>query len=97
MTFLKLAPFAQSWDMWLALFFCYFSSVIWLYFAYKASKSGSKVKKSTWDRGGYIWVDSDENVPFHKTGWFAFFCLHIVLGSFFFGQCFGLTFKMYGL
>ena len=31
MTFLKLAPFSQSYDFWIAVFFCMIASLIWLF------------------------------------------------------------------
>ena len=80
MTLLKLAPFAQSWDFWVLLFACYGASLIWLFFAWRASKSGSIV--TTFDSLGLRKeTPSDENVPIYKTGFFIMFLLHIVLGS----------------
>lgn len=80
MTLLKLAPWAQSWDFWALLFLCYLSSLIWLYRAYRASQSGSII--TTFNELGHrIETPSDENIPIYKTGYFLFFCLHIVIGS----------------
>lgn len=80
MTFLKLAPIAQSWDFWVLLFACYGASLIWLFFAWRASKSGSIV--TTFNSLGHrIETPSKENVPIYKTGFFVMFLLHIVLGS----------------
>ncbi len=83
MTFLKLAPFSQSYDFWIAIFFCYIASLVWLYLAWRASKSGSIVTTYN-EKQHRIETPSDENVPIYKTGWFVFFGLHLVLGSFFF-------------
>jgi len=84
MTFLKLAPFAQSYDFWIAIFFCMASSLIWLFFAWRASRSGSIIS-TTKDHVGYrVETESDKNIPIYKTGYFAFFCLHVVLGQVFF-------------
>jgi hypothetical protein len=83
MTFLKLAPFAQSYDFWIAIFFCYIASLVWLYLAYRASRSGSITMKIEKFKPN-VETHSDENIPLWKHGYFVFFCLHIVLGSFFF-------------
>ena len=83
MTLLKLAPFAQSWDFWVLLFACYGASLIWLFFAWRASKSGSII--TTFDKNNHrIETPSDENISIFKSGYFAFFCLHFVLGQIFF-------------
>lgn len=83
MTFLKLAPWGQSYDFWIAVFFCMIASLIWLFFAWRASKSGSIV--TTFRDGGHrVETPSDENVPIYKTGYFFFFLLHFVLGQIFF-------------
>jgi hypothetical protein len=48
-------------------------SIIFLWKAYKASKSGSIKKVPTGYPGGYKWVeDPTVNVPMLKTGWFKF-------------------------
>ena len=82
MTFLKLAPFAQSYDFWIAVFFCIFASFIWLFIAWKASRSGSIIR--TFIRNKPIDTPSDENIPIYKSAWFWFFVLHFVLGNLFF-------------
>lgn len=83
MTFLKLAPFAQSYDFWIAIFFCYIASLVWLFLAWRASRSGS-ITTIIEDFKPTVEKHSDENIPIYKQGYFVFFCLHIVLGSFFF-------------
>ena len=80
----KLAPFADSYDMWVALAFCYLPVFIFIIFAYMSSKSGSWVKESLGYRDGYRWVKSDVNVPILKQGLFKMAILWLVLGSFFF-------------
>ncbi|MFA6069805.1 MAG: hypothetical protein WC810_14575 [Janthinobacterium sp.] len=84
MIFLKLAPIAQSWDFWVAIFFCVIASFIWLFLAWKSTKSGTIEKKSTGYNNGYEWVDSKEHIKIYQSGYFAFFCLHFVLGQVFF-------------
>lgn len=80
----KLAPFADNYDMWIALAICYLPIIALIIMAYKASTSGSLVKKPTNQKGGYEWVKSDINVPFVKTGWFQFAIVWLILGSIFF-------------
>lgn len=80
----QLAPVAESWDMFLILAFCYLPPWVWFYFGWKASKSGSLVKKGDGYPGGYHLEESDENVPFTKTGQFWFGIMWLVLGSGFF-------------
>lgn len=80
----KLAPIAESYDMFIALAFCYLPVIPFLIFAYYASKSGSWVKEPTNYRGGMRWVRSDVNVPYFKTGWFKFSIVWLLLGSIFF-------------
>jgi len=74
----------NNYDMWIALFFCYAPIVVFLIFAFLASKSGSVVKEGLGYRGGHKWVSSNINVPFVKTGWFGFAIVWLVLGSIFF-------------
>ena len=82
----KLAPFAENYDMWIGLAFCYLPSLIWFYLGWKASRSGSmvKVQKPGAPKGITEWVKSDENVPLVKTGFFQFGLVWILLGSIFF-------------
>ena len=80
----KLAPISESFDMWVALAFCYIPIIPILIFAYKASKSGSMVQESLGYKGGYKWVKSDINVPFVKTGLFKFAIVWFIFGSLFF-------------
>ena len=80
----KLAPFADNYDMWIALAFCYLPIIPCMILGYLASKSGSLVKQGTGGFGYYKWVKSDKNVPFVKTGWFQFGIVWLVLGSIFF-------------
>jgi hypothetical protein len=84
--FLSLAPFSESFDMFIALAFCYVPPFIWFYFGYKASKSGSLVKKQKpgFPTGYYEYVESDENVSFWKTGQFYIGILWLFLGTLFF-------------
>lgn len=83
MTFLKLAPWSQSYDFWIAVFFCFGASLIWLFIAWRASRSGSII--TTFNQfGKKIETPSDENIPIYKTAWFAFFITHNVLGGIFF-------------
>lgn len=80
---LKLAPIAQSYDMFIALFFCYFPVLIWFYYAWRASKSGSFVKTKN-DLGYVVWEKSDVNVPFTKTAQFLMGILWLFFGTLFF-------------
>lgn len=84
--FLTLAPLADSFDMFVALAFCYLPPIVIFYFGYRASKSGSKVKKQRegFGPGYYEWVDSDVNIAFVKTAQFAFGMIWLILGSIFF-------------
>ena len=86
MTLLSLAPLAESFDMFIALAFCYLPPFLFFYFGWKASKSGSIVKKQREGRppGYYEWVKSDVNVPFVKTAQFLFGLVWILLGTIFF-------------
>jgi len=86
MQLLTLAPISESYDMFIALAFCYLPPFIWFYFGWRASKSGSYVKKQRdgYPTGHYVWVKSNENVSFVKTGQFAIGLLWLVLGSIFF-------------
>lgn len=81
--FLTLAPLSQSFDMFIALAFCYLPPFIFFYFGYKASKSGSIEKKQRegFGSGYYEWKDSDTNVSFFNTGQFYFGLTWIFLGS----------------
>ena len=78
---LSLAPLSQSYDFFIAIFCCFILAFVWLYYAYKASKSGSVEKKSTGYPGGYQWIDSKVNVPIYQTGHFYMFILHVVFGT----------------
>ena len=84
--FLEIAPLSESFDMFIALAFCYLPPFIWFYFGYKASKSGSLYKKQRENMppGSYEWAESDENVSFWKTAQFYFGLTWIFLGSLFF-------------
>lgn len=83
MTFLKLAPWSQSYDFWIAVFFCMIASLVWLFLAWRASRSGSII--TTFNSLGHrIETPSKENIPIYKTGYFFFFLLHFVLGQLFF-------------
>lgn len=84
--FLSLAPISESFDMFIALAFCYLPPFIWFYFGYKASKSGSRYKKQRegFPTGYYEWGYSDENVSFWKTGQFYIGVLWLFFGSLFF-------------
>jgi hypothetical protein len=81
--FLKLAPISESYDMFIALAFCYVPVLIWFYFAWRASKSGSFVKTKN-DLGYVVWVPSEKNVPFHETAQFYMGLLWFFFGSLFF-------------
>jgi hypothetical protein len=83
---LTLAPLEYSFDMFVAIFFCFLPPFIWFYFGWKASKTGSYVKKQRpgMPTGVYEWVKSDENVPFVKTAQFIFGILWLALGAIFF-------------
>jgi hypothetical protein len=86
MQLLKLAPLSESLDMFIALGFCYLPVLVWFYFGWRASKSGSYVKKQRegFPFGHYEWVKSDENVPFTKTAQFKIGMLWLFFGSLFF-------------
>lgn len=86
MTLLSLAPLAESFDMFIALAFCYLPPFIWLYFGWRASRSGSMVKRQRpgMPPGYYEWVPSDKNVPLTQTAQFKIALLWVVLGSIFF-------------
>jgi hypothetical protein len=74
---------ANNFDMWIGILFCYIPIIPMLIFAYKASKSGSfiKVQKPGAPRGVTIWIESKENIPLIKTGWFQFAMIWLALGS----------------
>lgn len=80
----KLAPIEESYDMFVALAFCYLPVFVCLILAYLASKSGSWVKEGLGYRDGTKWVRSKENVPFTKTGMFQFAIVWFIFGSLFF-------------
>jgi hypothetical protein len=81
-----LAPFSESYDMFIAIAFCFIPPFIWFYFGYKASKSTTLVKKQKpgMPTGYYEWVKSDENVSFFKTGQFYIGLLWLFFGMIFF-------------
>lgn len=83
---IKLAPLAYCYDMFIAIAFCYLPAFIFMYFGWRASRSGSMVKKQKPNSpiGIYEWVKSDINVPILKTGFFQFGLVWILLGSIFF-------------
>lgn len=83
---LKLAPFADNYDMYIAIAFCYLPAFIFFYLGWRASRSGSivKVQKPGAAIGVTEWVKSDENVPILKTGMFQFGLVWVLLGSIFF-------------
>jgi hypothetical protein len=80
----QLAPFSESYDMFIAILFCFIPPFIWFYYGYRASKSGSYYKKQDEKSAVYEWAESDENVPFVKTGQFYIGLLWLVFGSIFF-------------
>lgn len=77
---------SNNYDMWIGILFCYGPIIPMLILAYKASTSGSyvKVQKPGAPTGVTIWVESKENIPYIKTGWFKFAMIWLVLGSLFF-------------
>jgi hypothetical protein len=81
----ELAPLSESYDMFVALGFCYLPIIVWIVFAIISSNSGSIVKEQIPGSVHNIrWVKSDKNVPFIKNGWFHFALVWFVLGSIFF-------------
>jgi hypothetical protein len=84
--FLSLAPLEFSFDMFVALFFCYIPPFVFFYFGWRASKSGSMVKKQRpgMPTGYYEWVKSDVNVPFTNTAQFKIGLMWIFFGTIFF-------------
>jgi hypothetical protein len=81
--FLSLAPLSESFDMFIALAFCFLPPFIWFYYGWKASKSGSYVKTKN-ELGYVVWEKSDVNVSFWKTGQFYIGALWLFLGAIFF-------------
>jgi hypothetical protein len=83
---MQLATFDLSFDMFVALFFCYIPPFVFFYFGLKASKSGSiqKEQRPGMPPGYYEWSDSDQNVSFWKTGQFYIGMLWLFFGSLFF-------------
>ena len=83
---LEIAPLEFSFDMFIAIFFCYFPPILWFYFGWKASRSGSRYKKQKdgFPNGVYEWAESDINVSFWKTAQFKIGLLWIVFGTIFF-------------
>ncbi len=81
-----LAPFSESYDMFIAIAVCYLPPVIWFYFGYRAAKSGSiqKRQREGMPPGYYEWVKSDVNVSFWNTGQFYIGILWLFLGTLFF-------------
>ena len=84
--FLTLAPLSQSFDMFIALAFCYLPPFVFFYFGWRASKSGSiqKEQRPGFGPGYYEWKDSDVNISFWKTGQFYFGLTWLFLGTIFF-------------
>lgn len=80
MELLKLAPWALSYDFWIAIAFCYGGALPWMFNAYKASKSGSEYL----DVLRMKWVQTKENMPIYKSGYFWFSLLWIGICSIFF-------------
>lgn len=81
--FLKLAPISESFDMFIAIGFCYVPVLIWFYFGWRASRSGSYVFTKN-ELGYKIWEKSDVNVSFFKTAQFKIGMLWLFFGSLFF-------------
>ena len=82
---LEIAPLEFSFDMFVAIFFCYFPPILWFYFGWRASRSGSIYKKKLdHTPAGYEWAESDINVSFWSTAQFKIGLLWIVLGTIFF-------------
>lgn len=81
--FLKLAPISESFDMFIALAFCYLPVLIWFYFGWRASRSGS-YEKTINDKGHVIWNESENNVSFFNTAQFKIGMLWLFFGSLFF-------------
>lgn len=84
LTSCNLAPAKDSHDMFIALAFCYAPVLLFLYFAYRASKSGSMVKKQLWYRDGFKWVSDTGNIKIWQSGWIPFAITWLLLGSIFF-------------
>lgn len=83
MTFLKLAPFAQSYDFWIAVFLLMIASLIWLFIAWRQSRSGSIV--TTFNSLGHrTETPSDQNISITKVPFFWFFLIHLIGGQLFF-------------
>jgi hypothetical protein len=90
----KLAPFADNYDMWIAIAFCFLPIIPLLILAYISHRSGSqkKVQVPGAAPGVMHWVPDVGNVPFHKIAWFQFALVWLLLGSIFF---FGLLWPDY--
>lgn len=80
---LKLAPIAESYDMFIALAFCFLPVLVWFYFGYRAARSGS-YEKIINDKGQTVWVQSDKNVSFFSTAQFKVGLLWLFFGTLFF-------------
>lgn len=80
----KLAPFADNYDMWIAIAFCYLPIIPLLIIAYISSKSGSLIRERIPNTTGVRWIKSDKNIPFIKNSWFHFAIIWLILGSLFF-------------
>lgn len=84
LTSCNLAPAKDSHDMFIAIGFCYAPILIFIYLAYRASRSGSIVKKATWYRGGFKFEYSPGNISFWQSAWVFFAACWFLGGSFFF-------------
>lgn len=81
MTLLTLAPLADSYDMFIAIFFCFIAPFSLLPGAFKAHNSGTKY----YDHNLKMWIyNKEDKIPIYKTGQFMLFALWLVLGLGFF-------------
>lgn len=80
MTLLTLAPFADSYDMFIAIFFCFIAPFFFLPRAFQSAKSGTKM----YDHNLRMWLYDKKPIPVYKTGQFVLFALWLVFGLAFF-------------
>lgn len=82
----KLAPIADSLDMFIALGICYLPIILFIILAYVSHRSGSQKKEQVPGavKGLTRWVKDEGNIPFYKNAWFHFALAWLLLGSIFF-------------
>ena len=72
---------ALTADFWIITTFCFWSSFIWLFFAWKQHSGGSYYwKRDQWGRRIEKVFDG-KKIPIYKTSMFYMFLVHIAFGT----------------